>query len=255
MYLMYVDESGDCGMAKIQTEYFVLTGVVVHETYWRAYLDQFVDFRKRMRDKFKLPLQQELHAAHMLTRPGDLFSIKKNDRLAIIRHFADELASMTEFRVISVVVDKKGKATEYDVFGNAWRALLQRFENTLSHRNFPGAAPSKERGMVFPDHTDDKKLVRLTRKLRRYNPVPSVPGMPTTFRNLPLGAIVEDPNFRDSRDSLFVQAADLCACLLYQHLKPCAYMRKKGGQNYFHRLEPILCKVASKTDPLGIVRL
>jgi hypothetical protein len=75
------------------------------------------------------------------------------------------------------------------------------------------------------------------------------------YRNLPLATIVEDPNFRDSRHSLFVQAADLSACLLYQHLVPCAYMRKKGGQNYFNRLDPILCKVASKPDPLGIVRL
>jgi hypothetical protein len=32
-------------------------------------------------------------------------------------------------------------------------------------------------------------------------------------------------------------------------------MRKKGGRNYFDRLAPVLCTVASHRDPRGIVRL
>ena len=48
---------------------------------------------------------------------------------------------------------------------------------------------------------------------------------------------------------------DLCAFLLYQELAPGAYMKKKAGQNYFSRLAPILCTVASTRDPRGIVWL
>jgi hypothetical protein len=91
--------------------------------------------------------------------------------------------------------------------------------------------------------------------MRRFNPVPSQPGMGTAVRNLPLQYIIEDPVYRDSVHSYFVQAVDLAAFLLYQHLAPNAYMRDKGGKNYFNRLGPILCRVASSRDPNGIVRL
>ena len=75
------------------------------------------------------------------------------------------------------------------------------------------------------------------------------------YRNMPLNYVIEDPSFRDSRHSYFVQAVDLVAFLLYQHLVPGAYVRRKSAQNYFLRLEPILCTHASSKDPLGIVRL
>jgi hypothetical protein len=66
--------------------------------------------------------------------------------------------------------------------------------------------------------------------------------------------LIEDPYFKDSEHSYFIQAADLAAFLLYQKLSPSSYARKKGLTNYFDRLDPILCKVASRTDPQGIVR-
>jgi hypothetical protein len=44
---MYVDESGDSGLDNSPTRYFVLTGLVIHELRWRAYLEQMVNFRQR----------------------------------------------------------------------------------------------------------------------------------------------------------------------------------------------------------------
>jgi hypothetical protein len=173
MYLMYVDESGDCGMTNSPTRYFVLTGLVVHELRWRAYLNQLIAFRQQMKQSFGLRLREELHAAAMISRPGSLVRIRRNDRLTIIRLFAAELAAMTDVNVINVVVDKQGKPAKYDVFGMAWKALIQRFENTLSRHNFSGPANPDECGILFPDRTDDKKLVQLLRKMRRYNPIPT----------------------------------------------------------------------------------
>ncbi|MGH9916709.1 MAG: DUF3800 domain-containing protein [Pyrinomonadaceae bacterium] len=89
--------------------------------------------------------------------------------------------------------------------------------------------------------------------MRRYNPIPNQSGR--GYRNILLSNVIEDPNFRDSQHSYFIQAADLAAFVLYQHIAPSAYIRKKSGQNYFIRLDPILCKVASSTDSHGVVRL
>ena len=255
MYLFYVDGSGDPGLRGSPTRYYVLTGVVVHELRWQPYLDQIIDFRRRMRGAFGLRLAEEIHAGAMINNPGPLIRIRRNDRLAIIRAFADEMATMPDLNVINVLVDKCGKAPPYDVFAMARKALLQRFEHTMLNRNFPGPVNPDERGMIFPDNTDNPKVTQLLRQLRRYNPVPNQPRFGLGYRNLLVRHLIEDPNFRDSRHSYFIQAADLAAFLLYQFTSPSGYMRVQGGRGYFHRLGPILCKVASTSDPYGVVRL
>jgi len=93
------------------------------------------------------------------------------------------------------------------------------------------------------------------RRMRVYNPVPNQPAFGAGYRNLTLRSVIEDANFRDSAHSYFVQAVDVSAYLLYQHVAPCNYMRKKSGQNYFRRLDPIVCKVVAARQPDGVVRL
>lgn len=181
MFLMYVDESGDAGQVNSPTRYFVLTGMVVHELRWHNALNAFVSFRQRMRDKFGLKLREEIHAGAMLSHPGPLVRIKRNDRLTIIRHFLDELASLGYVSFINVCVDKLGKPNGYDPFAKGWQALIQRFENTLNHRNFPGPANPDDQGAIFCDETDDVALRRLYRKMRAYNPVPNQIGVVVQF--------------------------------------------------------------------------
>src|SRR5438445_5537820 len=259
MYLMYVDESGDSGLISSPTRYFTLSGLVVHELRWRNCLDAIILFRRAMRKKFGLLLREEIHASSFISKPGSnphgLVRIQRQNRLAMLRHFADALAALTDLSIINVVVDKNGKAATYDVFEMAWKALIQRMENTLRWRNFPGPRNPDERGSLYCDGATDKRLVRLIRQMRQYNPVPHALWFGPGYRNLPLSNIIEDPSFRDSAHSYFVQAADTAAFLLHQHLAPNIYMKRNSGQNYFARLKPILCLKAAPVDPLGIVRL
>src|SRR5580692_10117411 len=164
MYLMYVDESGDCGLVNSPSRYFALSGLLVHELQWRTYLKDLVNFRRRMRTQHGLKLREEIHASKLIGRaPGDLNRIAKHQRLAIYRKLLDEIASWHDLNIINVIVDKQNKTLPYDVFENAWTALIQRFENTIQNRNFPGPRSADERGMVFPDRTDDLKLTKLMR--------------------------------------------------------------------------------------------
>jgi hypothetical protein len=257
VYLIYVDESGDCGLVNSPSRYFVLSGLVIHELRWRIYLTQLVDFRRRMRTQHTLKLREEIHVSHFIGRaPGKLSRIAKHQRLAIYRKLLDELATMPDLSIVNVVVDKQGKAADYDVFTKAWEALVQRFENTIQHHNFPGPANPDERGMVLPDRTDDLKLTKLLRRMRYYNPVPGMQSMGFGgYRNLQLAYIIGDPKFRQSHMSYFIQAADACAFALYQYFQPNSFVRKKHAGKYLLRLDPVLCKIASRSDPLGIVRL
>lgn len=255
MYLMYVDESGDSGLDKSPTMYFVLTGLILHELRWEANLNNLIGFRRNLRQQFGMKLREEFHASELINKPGELDRISKPDRLRMIRLFANLLPTMNDVSLINIVVDKSTKTAGYDVFEMAWKTLIQRFENTVATGNFPGPRNPDERGIIICDHTGDERLMQIIRRLHHPNPVPHTADPGTGYRNIPIQYLIEDPNFRDSGHSYFIQAVDLAAFLLYQHLQPSTYMRKKAGHAYFMRLQPILCTVASRGDPLGIVRL
>jgi hypothetical protein len=252
---MYVDESGDAGLHNSPTRYFVLTGLVVHELRWHDALDALITFRQKMRGKFGLRLREEIHGGRMLSHPGELLRIKKNDRLTIIRHHLDTIASLGYFSVINVRIDKQGKPQGYNPFEKAWEALIQRFENTLNYRNFPGPANPDDKGIIFCDETDESALRSIYRRMRVYNPIPNQPMYGAGYRQKPLMRIVEDPNLTRSHHSYFVQAVDSAAFAAYQWYAPSSYIRKKGAHNYFARLRPVLCIKASPRHQYGVVEL
>jgi len=91
--------------------------------------------------------------------------------------------------------------------------------------------------------------------MRRYNPIPNQIEYGTGYRNLLVSNFVEDPYFKDSKKSYFIQAADVAAFVLYQKICPSSYIKMKSGHNFFKRLDGVLCTVASRKDPDGIVWL
>jgi hypothetical protein len=242
---------------------FCLSGLVVHELRWRETVAELLCFRHWLKQKYRVYLDAEIHAAALINKPGKLDpsigKLKKHERLAIIRHFADKIATLTDVSIINVVVDKRGNVPDKgEVFRWAWYSLFQRFENTLRYGNFPGPKNAHERGIVLPDNTDGGKLKRFLDDMRRSNPLRvQQPQGAFVYKNEPLQVVIEDPVLRDSRDSYLIQAADCVAFLLKQSIEPSSYMKQHGGNSYLQRLTPVLCKHASYKDPrgLGVVRL
>lgn len=257
MYLLYVDESGDTGLQNSPTRYFVLTGIILHETHWRGILTDLVAFRRHLRITKDLKLREEIHAAPFINNPGPLVRIKRHDRLDILKQCIDFLSNRTDVSVITVVVNKSTKPANYDVFEAAWQALIQRFENTIRHRNFPGAFYD-QRGMVLPDNTDGGKLTRLIRKMRHYNPIPSQARFQqqgSSYRNMTLQYVIEDPFLKDSAHSFLHQLTDVVAYCARQLFEPNSYMKKKQGHNFYGRLGPVLNPHASRSHSLHLVLL
>jgi hypothetical protein len=253
MYLFYVDESGDVGLNGSQNRFFVLSGIVIHELCWHDTLNSIIQFRKDLRIRYGLKLREEIHTGELLRKPGDLIRIAKSLRLRLLRDVLDFQSQLPGISIINVVVDKNGKPIGFDAFDLAWKCLIQRFHNTIDHRNFPGPRNSQDFGLLVVDRTDEVKLRTMTRRMRRYNPIPNQRG--GGYRQVPLTTIVEDAVHRDSKHSYFIQLADVNAYFLLQKTAPCGYVRKKGARNYFDRLDPVLCKVANNKDPQGVVRL
>jgi hypothetical protein len=199
-----------------------------------------------------LKLREELHAGDMLHKPGERARIPKSIRLKILREALDFQSALPDVSIVNIVVDKLGKPLDFDVFDVAWVTLIQRFHNTISYKNFPGPQNPDDRGLLVVDQTEERKLRGISRRMRRYNPVPSMFG--PGARPIPITTLVEDAVHRNSLHSYFIQLADVNAYFLYQRFQPCGYVKRKGGRNYFNRLRPVLCTVASRSDADGIVR-
>jgi len=235
--------------------------MVVHELRWRDTMAHLLRFRYWLKSRYKVYLDDELHAADMISKPSrtatSLQRLRKHERLAVIRHFADTIAGLSDISLINVVVDKHGRVPgKEEVFRWSWYTLFQRFENTIRYQNFPGPKNADERGMVFPDHTDGGKLRRYLNEMRLSNKLKVRQARGSfVYKDEPIKVIIEDPVLRDSRDSYLIQVADCAAYLLKQSIQPCGYMKKHGGSAYFQRLDPVLCKHACSKDPQGVVRL
>ncbi|MBD3286990.1 DUF3800 domain-containing protein [candidate division WOR-3 bacterium] len=93
MYLMYVDESGDCGLSNSPTRYFILTGLIVHETFWQKCFDEIIDYRHKLRVSFNFRIRKELHTTELITDFRKWKHLSSSDRVTIISDFADTLAS------------------------------------------------------------------------------------------------------------------------------------------------------------------
>lgn len=250
MYLMYVDESGDVGTLNSPTRHFILTGIIFHELRWKTHLEDLVVFRKHLRDTKGLKLREEIHSTDLINKPGDLVRIKRHERLDIIKQCVNWASTRQDFNVITVCIDKTANLGN-DIFELAWKLLIQRFENTISHSNFLGPKNTDERGMILADNTEGERLVKLIRRLRHYNMVPSKYGY--AARNLKLQYVIEDPIFRDSQSSYFHQICDVVAYCARQKYAPNKYMKSKGGHRLYERLLPVIVRMAAPNHPLGII--
>lgn len=249
---MYVDESGDTGRLLGSSSHFCLSALVVHESKWRPLIDSLAAYRRVLRDNYRLPIRAEIHAAEYIRNAQ--FGIAKHQRLAILRNLIDELAKLDFISFTNICIDKGNKPSDYDVLQAAWGTLFQRFENTLTHGNFPGGHKDAH-GMVVTDADPGKKLTQLVRKMAVYNPVPNGQSYGVGYRNLPISRVIEDPSGRDSKQSLPIQACDVVAYFLSQSVRPNSYIKRQRATRYFRRLKPVLNLKASRNDVLGVVRL
>lgn len=258
MYLMYVDECGDSGMQSGSSRYFILSGMVVHESFWTDTLERVHSMRIDLKSRYGFEVMRELHAGEMIGRTSKKYrDIGKLDRVMMFRDVLSFEATLEKVRIINVVVDKQGKSYGFDAFTTAWDTIINRFENTMEHGNFPspygkGRAPFAEKGMLIVDETDEMKLRSLIRRMRHGNLIPSAIRHGTRVRH-DLKCVIEDPLHKQSEWSPLIQLCDANSYFLKQTIEPNKTVLRYKAKNYFYRLEPILLKQASSSNEYGIV--
>ena len=113
--------------------------------------------------------------------------------------------------------------------------------------------------MIFADKGRELEITRAVRKMAIFNPIPSAVGTwddGEAVRNIPVERLIEDPVFKDSHQSYFIQLADCVAfALLKREVPPTHHVRKYGIDRLFDKNVTGVCfKQASRDDPFGIVR-
>ncbi len=245
---MYVDESGDPGLNTYSSKHFLLNGLIVPQDDWQKYLGRLKAFRKSLQETYGLNQRTEIHASELI-RIGKLDEykkIRKIDRIKILELYSEQIPVIFDkAKIISVFLVKANYTEGQDIQEIAWNRLIQRFDNFLK-------MSVNDKGIIIADDTESKKIIRLLRKMRVYNPI--LRKEQGEAINHPTDNILEDLFERNSRDSYFIQTVDVLAHLLYRREIVKGSLRKFRLEQYFNNVEPILLKEACKNDEFGIVR-
>lgn len=219
MHIAYVDESGNIGhTSKNGTKTYTLGCLIVDCEQWVQTLDALVGFRRFLRQRFGVPFYAELKANFLLRGSGSLekLGLPPAQRHAIYRQ-AMRLHPKLGFKTFAVVIDKTELEKRPEALNPrdvAWDYLLQRLRS--------GSVYAQPFGMttflIGHDEGESAVIQKLARKARRIGTAGSKFG--TGSLNVPFTKLLEDPIPRNSKQSYFIQLADLAAYAAYRKLYP-----------------------------------
>lgn len=250
MYFCYVDESGDCGLFdpakpdKTGSPYFILSALIVPADKWKFSLDVLKSFRKQIAAQAYLPYDIEFHCSEMIDphKIKEFTQIGVPDRWVLIEKFAETIGQHKPFSVIGIVLDKeKSKLIPEEYITSAITTLYQSFDYFLKNEN--------QNGILLFDRANEKTIHTHVRKLL------GTGSSGITIPGIRIGWVIEDPIFRISSDSIFIQAADVIAFTLKEQEFPHGSRRKFQANKIFSRkLSGSLFRSQNANDD-GIIRI
>lgn len=273
----YIDESYD-------DTTFCLSAIAIRHSAWHQCFVAVKNHRLRLRDDFGIGLSRELHAHEFVLGRGrpSRTVLGKWVRSRIFHGLLQLVATLPQVLIFNVCLKSKGLADPQMI---AWERLINRIERTmlafetreikargrvtglikqhLSKRDFDFAerrlSAYHPRAFLIADEGKEHQITAALRRMHVFNPIPSrygrwEDGGPT--KNIVTERIVEDPFFKKSQRSYFVQLVDCVAfALLKREVPPTRHIKKYAIQRMFDdTLSGVCFTDASRTDPLGIVR-
>jgi hypothetical protein len=273
----YVDESYD-------TSRFCLSALGIRHADWKECFDRVRQHRTILKQDFGIFLRKEIHAHEFVGGRGRISDqqIGKYQRSRIYEGLLRLVAQLPNIMVINICLERAGRENPQL---DAWDRLMNRIERTMLAiedrelplrrelaaklpPDFPGPVRNqlearlnayRSRAVVLADEGRELEITRALRKMKVFNPIPSRRGDwggGQKTRNIPVERVIEDPVFKKSHQSYFVQLADCVAfALLKREVPPTAHINKYGIHKMFDRcLSGVCLRKASISDPLGVVR-
>ena len=206
-------------------------------------------FRKSLRVSDGIYTTKEFHAAKFTSGRGRLGrkgkGVSQQRRCGLFNETLEFIATFPDIHLLNAF--RTGGHSEK-------LPLLER----LLNRTHTAVQNWGSTAVLMFDEGDSRKITRLSRKLSVFNPIKSKFGSwpdGKEFKNFPLAGFLEDPVFRISRTSSFIQSADFCAYALFQKEKPTPSRAQFGlNQSVESKLGELCVLAANPQDRFGIIR-
>lgn len=176
---------------------------------WDSFLEKAQVWRRDLRDKFGIPVRKELKGSKLATgrnayqpRGKRLYGERALEAYA---HALKGLDFLPSSSVFSVTCERSYSLYGHSRLEAALYAMLQRMQVKCGKE--------KMAALVFFDEGHGEYR-RLFRKAKKHLPTGSKQGAwddGASTKSIPLTNVLKDANFKDSKQSLFVQIADLVA--------------------------------------------
>jgi hypothetical protein len=238
VHLIYLDDSRDERLC-------VFSALAVPSDEWREAFSAVRQFRRALKQTDGILVHAEFHAWKFVSGRGYLGPrvVAKGRRCQIFRDALAMVAGLPGVRLWNAVFPASDEE-------RAFERLLNRINRTMEAWG--------SRAILICDEGKETVYTRLTRRMGVYNPIPSRYGTRTdtgaVTKNIPIARILEDPFFKRSDQSYFIQFVDFCAYALLRRERPVPSKTKYGIDQAFTALSPILVREATRRDPEGILR-
>lgn len=237
MHLIYIDDSFDHN-AKLYT----FSGLAIPDDGWAASFAAVRKWRREIRDSDGILISKELHAVDFCTGRGRV------GPRTVTKHRRSQIFHAGLVRVAGQNVQLFNCALYRQDW--AFERLLNRINRTMQAWD--------SNALLICDEGKEAEYTRLVRRMSVHNPIPSRFGVwldtGQDYKNIPIERIIEDPFFKQSDKSYFVQMADWCAYALLQRERPIPSRKRYNLHKAFDALTPICVKATNPKDPLGIIR-
>jgi hypothetical protein len=239
MWFVYFDES------KQNNSFFVYSALVLDSDQWNVAFEGIKELRRNLRREHGIYMRQELHAWKFAAGKGQIADrpIMKSERAYIFRRLLTFAANPRLFKVISSV-----NTDEFYAFDR----IINRINRT--------AEAHGQYAILICDEGQEVQFTRRLRRMRVHNPIPSHRGIwqdtGKATKNIIVDRILEDPFFKDSSASYFVQLVDFCAYALLRSERPIPSRSRFGYDRMYEILRPVVVQECNRQDPrqLGIIR-
>lgn len=209
MKIVYYDESGDDGYPHYSSTFFVLTALYFDHSDWKFLFEEHRKFRSQIQTTFGMPVQMEMHTKNFLLnkKPYKDLSLSNSNRIKVVEQYCEHLAQLNKIKIINVVIVKPRISKEnYQILDKALTFSIQRIENDLRTNG------DQENFMIVTDPGRTGKMTNTARRLQKFNPIPSK--YSSEVRRQEIKCLIEDPLPKNSKESYFIQIADLVTTIV-----------------------------------------
>lgn len=205
LYIMYVDDSGS-PHAKDDTKFYVITGVIVHETDLHQ-VEGMIQYYKNQHFTSPEFVDAEVHVHDIYKGQNEFATLTKEKKYELLNELYHTI-DLLPITAISVGINKammKDTMPNWNIFNAAWTFLCERFDMFIDDNG-----DNMNKGLIIVDKSSklpEKEVTAVVSRLRKYG---------SNYQAI--DTLAEEPIFIDSHLREGIQVADACAYATLKHL-------------------------------------